>query len=53
MRHKFLRHFDIKTDHQTTGPNNNQQQQKENTQNCGLCRPGGPPSKVERERKEG
>ena len=37
---------------QTTRPYNNQQQQKENLQNCGLCCPGWPLSDIERKRKE-
>ena len=36
---------------QTTKPSNNQQE-KENLQNCGLCCPDWPQNKIERKRKE-
>ena len=37
---------------QTTRPYNNQKKKKKNLQNCGLCCPGWPQSKVERKWKE-
>ena len=37
---------------QKTTPYNNQQKEKKNLQNCGLCCPGRPQNKTERKRKE-